>query len=278
MSAAPGQTPRLDSSNEEGTSLAGRGDWRRVYPPSYPVQKQATIRSNQFRVGVSGGARSAVALASRFDCRGVKKAAQRSSPSTFVVGRERVTHRPLLLAVGAGSPSLTHGTRSWQGERFRVGPSAEMPSGRVFSTEGAGARWSSLGRGGRQTELRANERSPWSEIDLVRRRRPEARAKGCRRASRLSPSSADGLATRNLRVPLARVSTHQKPIAPPKLERWESARMASCHEPGHGEETARSGDVHRPPTRLELEPTARKATSRAGFAMAQRVHEAPVVC
>lgn len=100
---------------------------------------------------------------------------------------------------------------------------------------------------------------------FVRRRRPEARAKGCRRASRLPPSSADGPATRNLRVPLARVSTHQRPIGPPKLERRESARLASRHEPGHGEETARSGEVHRPPTRLELEPTARKATSRSGI-------------
>lgn len=54
VSAAPGQTPRVDSSNEEGTSLAGRGDWQGVYPPSHPVQR-ATIRGKTSFVSRSPG-------------------------------------------------------------------------------------------------------------------------------------------------------------------------------------------------------------------------------
>jgi hypothetical protein len=132
----------------------------RGFIPRAARRNGLTISKNHFGSGVHGDARSTVVLASRLDCRGVKKAAQRLL--TGPVPQRTWSGGSGRPVVRGGSSSLSHGAQTWQGERLRVGGSAAMSIPRVFDTEGAGARWSSLGRGDQFTELRANERTPWS--------------------------------------------------------------------------------------------------------------------
>jgi hypothetical protein len=285
VSAAPGQTPRLDSSNEEGTSLAGRSDWRRVYPPSHPDQPGSRSEATGFGSRASGGARSAVALASRFDCRGVKKAAQRlltgssgrtgTGHSSFIANRSgrRVSiadSRSVNLARGAtpgrsgGSDvvgaSLHHrrrrGTVVFAWTRGSSKPCPGRTNGLL------GRRSNSFDEGvsrrkPRRVFARHVSRHPLRMGRQIQKQRPSGLAGAC-----LHPSKP----TRAARLQRREGSNGFAPRARGTAKRQLDRATSIAHRPV----SSSSQPQGRPPNRKE--------GSRAGFAMAQRVHEAPVVC
>jgi hypothetical protein len=151
VSAALGQTPRFDSSNGEGTSLAGRGDWQRVYPPSHPKQGRTIRRQTTFGAEVLGDARSTVVLASRSRLQrkreGSKTHPHRLRPGG--IGRLAVRGESTMTASrGANLARCAPlGPASRQLCLRQKCRKAELLAGWVSLTEGAGVWWSSLGRG-----------------------------------------------------------------------------------------------------------------------------------
>jgi hypothetical protein len=255
VSAAPGQTPRLDSSNEEGTSLAGRGDWRRVYPLSHPVHPAHDPKQPASSLGLRG-------------CK--------------VGGRAREPFRLQRCEEGSSTFLTAHfGGRTGTGHPTFIAT-------RIGRRVSIADSWSAiLARGATPDRFVGSDvvgaslhhRRRRSAVVFAWTRGPPSRVPGERtvslvgdraRSTKASHGESQGVSSRvtslailrgwagnpKPSVPPARVSTHQNPIGPPKLDRRESARKASRHEPGHGEEAARSGDVHRLPTLIANTITA----------------------